>query len=212
MVGVPETTLARLVAAGIVLSIVGDAALLGAGNGAFMVGLAAFLLAHVAYVIAFVGVAVWSPHLLAVTLAAAASTTLILRAIWRGASGLRAADGRLRPRHQRDGRLRRGDAWRAARCWRRSPPPGRCCSMRRTPAWPSTASGAPCPHAALATMGVYWLGQIGIAVAAAASWVLRTVGRSGRSARGQMRAIAASHMRKKRIRSSSGFIQPTVMQ
>ena len=41
---------------------IGDIALLSDSNRAFMVGLVAFLLAHIAYVIAFLGVAVWSPH------------------------------------------------------------------------------------------------------------------------------------------------------
>jgi len=40
-----------------VLSAVGDVALLWDSNRAFMVGLGAFLLAHIAYVIAFLGVA-----------------------------------------------------------------------------------------------------------------------------------------------------------
>ena len=56
------TTFAGWIAVGIVLSAVGDVALLWDSNRAFIVGLAAFLLAHVAYVIAFLGVAVWSPH------------------------------------------------------------------------------------------------------------------------------------------------------
>ena len=55
VVGYPQTTFARWVAAGIALSVVGDVALLWDSNRAFIVGLAAFLLAHVAYVIAFVG-------------------------------------------------------------------------------------------------------------------------------------------------------------
>src|SRR5690242_18069421 len=60
VIGVPQTTFARLVTAGVALSLVGDVALLSDTNRAFMIGLAAFLLAHIAYVIAFLGVAVWS--------------------------------------------------------------------------------------------------------------------------------------------------------
>ena len=85
VVGCPETTFARWIAAGIVLSVVGDVALLWDSNRAFIVGLAAFLLAHIAYVIAFLGVAVWSPHVAVVAVIVLAATLLLLRAIWKGA-------------------------------------------------------------------------------------------------------------------------------
>ena len=73
------------------LSAVGDVALLWDSNRAFMVGLAAFLLAHIAYVIAFLGVAVWSPHVAVVAVIVTASSLLLLRATWKGAAGLHAA-------------------------------------------------------------------------------------------------------------------------
>ena len=62
VIGRPQTSFAGFVTAGVALSVVGDVALLWDSNRAFIVGLAAFLLGHVAYVIAFLGVAVWSPH------------------------------------------------------------------------------------------------------------------------------------------------------
>ena len=60
--GWPHDLFAWCIAIGFVLSLVGDVALLGDSNRAFIVGLAAFLLGHVAYVIAFISVAVWSPQ------------------------------------------------------------------------------------------------------------------------------------------------------
>ena len=89
IVGWPATRLAWWVDVGIALSVVGDVALLGTGERAFLVGLAAFLLAHVAYVVAFAGVAVWSPHVAVVAVVAVAVTTLVLRAIAPGTARLR---------------------------------------------------------------------------------------------------------------------------
>ena len=91
VVGCPQTTFARWITAGIVLSAVGDVALLWDSNRAFMVGLGAFLLAHIAYVIAFLGVAAWSPHVGVVAVIVTASSLLLLRATWKGAAGLHAA-------------------------------------------------------------------------------------------------------------------------
>ena len=90
VIGRPQTTFAGFVTAGVALSVVGDVALLWNGNRAFIVGLAAFLLGHVAYVIAFLGVAVWSPHVAVVAVVVLASTLLLLRAIWKGAAGMHA--------------------------------------------------------------------------------------------------------------------------
>src|SRR4029077_19030123 len=87
-VGWPGTPYARWVTLGIALSVVGDTALLWSGNRAFIVGLAAFLLAHVSYVGAFVGAAVWSAHVAVVALVMLPVTFLLLRAIWAGAAGM----------------------------------------------------------------------------------------------------------------------------
>lgn len=48
------TTYGRFVCGGLVLSAVGDVLLVGASEGIFMAGIGAFLLAHIAYAIAFV--------------------------------------------------------------------------------------------------------------------------------------------------------------
>src|ERR1700722_17412560 len=90
IVGWPTTRLAWWIDVGIALSVVGDIALLSSGEGAFLVGLAAFLLAHVAYVVAFVGVAVWSPHVAVVAVLTVGATLFVLRAIGPGTTRLRA--------------------------------------------------------------------------------------------------------------------------
>ena len=107
VIGRPETTFARWVTAGIALSVIGDIALLSDSNRAFMVGLVAFLLAHIAYVIAFVGVAAWSPHvaIVAIVIVAASSAAAARDLEGRGRAARR--DDRLRGRHQRDGHRRR---------------------------------------------------------------------------------------------------------
>ena len=61
IVGWPHSSFAWLVVAGILLSLVGDVALLSDSDRAFMVGLVGFLAAHVLYIIANLSVAVWSP-------------------------------------------------------------------------------------------------------------------------------------------------------
>ena len=169
VVGYPETTFARWIAAGIVLSAVGDVALLWNGNRAFIVGLVAFLLAHVAYVIAFLGVAVWSPHVAVVAVIVSAASLLLLRATWKGAAGLHAAT----------------IAYAVV------------ITAMVVAAWatiggpvamaPAAAVGAvlfyisdsslalnrfrsPVKHIIMLAIGVYWLGQLGIAIAASAAF------------------------------------------
>jgi uncharacterized membrane protein YhhN len=167
VVGWPTTRVAWWVDAGIVLSVVGDVALLDPGEKAFLVGLAAFLLAHLAYVVAFVGVAVWSPHVAVVAVAASAATASMLYAIREGTVRLRAptiAYGAVisamvvAASATLGGPLARAPlaaggavlfyASDASLAWNR---------FRR-----------PIPHAAFYTLGLYWIGQIGIALAARA--------------------------------------------
>jgi alkenylglycerophosphocholine hydrolase len=169
VIGRPESTFARWVTAGIALSVIGDVALLSNSDRAFIAGLVAFLLAHVAYVIAFLGVAVWSPHVAIVAVVMVASSLLLLRAIWKGAAGMHAAT----------------IAYAAVittMVVSASATVGGPYLMA-----PYAAAGAvlfyvsdsslalnrfrrPVPHIALWAMGVYWLGQLGIAIAAAASF------------------------------------------
>jgi uncharacterized membrane protein YhhN len=165
IVGRPETTFARLVVGGIALSVVGDVALLWKGNGAFIVGLAAFLLAHVAYVIAFVGHAFFSPHVIVVGVVVAVVTTTMLRAIWKGAAGLHAPT------------VAYGVVISAmvvsASATVGGPLPGAVfAAVGAVLFYASDSSLAlnkfrrPIPHAAWLTLGIYWIGQIGIAIAA----------------------------------------------
>ena len=106
---------ARWVTAGIALSVVGDIALLADSNRAFMVGLVAFLLAHVAYVIAFLGVAAWSPHVAIVAVVIGRGIAAAAARHLEGRGRAARPDDRVRGRHQRDGRIRLGDGRRAAR-------------------------------------------------------------------------------------------------
>jgi alkenylglycerophosphocholine/alkenylglycerophosphoethanolamine hydrolase len=165
VVGVPHTTFARLVVVGIGLSAVGDAALLAKGNGAFMVGLGAFLLAHLAYVIAFVGVARLSPHVVGVALIMAVVTTFMLRAIWKGAEGLHGPTVAY-------GLVISAMVVSASATLGGPLPASAFAAGGAALFYVSDASLAvnkfrrPFPHAAWLTLGVYWVGQIGIAIAA----------------------------------------------
>jgi alkenylglycerophosphocholine/alkenylglycerophosphoethanolamine hydrolase len=165
VVGVPHTAFARLVVVGIALSVVGDAALLAKGNGAFMIGLAAFLLAHLAYVVAFVGVALPSPHVVGVALIMAVVTTFMLRAIWKGAEGLHGPTVAY-------GLVISAMVVSASATLGGPLPAAAFAAGGAALFYVSDASLAvnkfrrPFPHAAWLTLGVYWVGQIGIAIAA----------------------------------------------
>jgi len=165
VVGWPRSRLGFWVDVGIGLSIVGDVALLWPGEGAFIVGLAAFLLAHVAYIVGFVSAAAWSTWLALVVLATSQSTFFVLRAIWPKTTGLHApvmayglaitamvtaAFGTV------VGRLPLG--WMAAA--------GAVLFYASDASLALNRFRRPIPHAAFLTLGLYWLGQIGIALAA----------------------------------------------
>jgi uncharacterized membrane protein YhhN len=165
VIGRPQTTFAGFVTAGVALSVVGDVALLWNGNRAFIVGLAAFLLGHVAYVIAFLGVAVLSPHVAVVAVVVLASTLLLLRAIWKGAAGMHVptvAYGVVISAMVISASATIGSALVLAPF----------AAVGAVLFYVSDSSLAlnrfrrPIPHASLLTLGVYWLGQLGIALAA----------------------------------------------
>ena len=165
VVGWPQGRLAGWIDAGIALSIIGDVALLDQSDRAFIIGLAAFLLAHVSYVIAFVTAAAWAPWLALVILFTGATTFSILRAIWPKTAGMHAPV------------VAYGLAITAMVVSAFATVPG------ALPNAPYAAGGAllfyvsdaslalnrfrrPIPHAPFLTLGLYWLGQIGIALAA----------------------------------------------
>ena len=82
----PHDRFGLSVLAALVLSLVGDALLLSARKPAFLAGLVAFLLAHVAYVVSFVPLARPSPLVLAAILAVTAG---VVRWLWPHAGELR---------------------------------------------------------------------------------------------------------------------------
>lgn len=87
----PANASTMLVAVGIGLSLVGDVALLGEGSTAFLVGLGAFLAAHLAYVGAFLtcGDARLVPAALALLPVAAATVWLLGHLLGNAAPGMR---------------------------------------------------------------------------------------------------------------------------
>jgi uncharacterized membrane protein YhhN len=171
VVGRPSTPFAAWVDAGIALSIAGDVALIWSGQRAFLVGLAAFLLAHLAYVMAFAGVAVWSPHVAVVGVVALAVTATVLRAIWPGAAGMHGptvAYGLVISAMVISASATVGGGGLFAA--------GPLAAGGAALFYLSDASLAlnrfrrPIPHAAFWTLGVYWVGQLGIALAARGGW------------------------------------------
>ena len=168
VVGVPHTTFAGLVWAGILLSVVGDVALLWQSKRAFLVGLGAFLLAHVAYVIAFLGAAVWSPHVALVAAVMVVSSSLLLRAIWKGAAGMHGPVIAY-------GVVISAMVISAAATLGGPLPLAPFAAVGSVLFYISDSSLAlnlfrkPIPHVAFLAIGVYWIGQLGIAIAASAS-------------------------------------------
>lgn len=165
VVGRPHGRMAGWIDAGIALSIVGDIALLDQGEAAFIVGLAAFLLAHIAYVVGFVTAASFAGWLILVAVLTGGMTTSVLAAIWPGTRGLHppvvayglaitsmvtAAFGTLA-----GGLPNAGYAALGAMLFYASDASLALNRFRR-----------PIPHAPFLTLGLYWLGQIGIAIAA----------------------------------------------
>jgi uncharacterized membrane protein YhhN len=165
----PSNPLLAVVGVGMLLSAVGDTALLMKGPKSFMVGMATFLVAHLLYAGAFlVGGegALWSP--------------LVGIAVFGGASGWL---------------VRR--MWPGLASWLRAPVTfytAACSAMAAaalstlTGPWPAAASAAaaiggtlffvsdanlawndfvePYPHGQTVTLSLYWTGQLGIALAA----------------------------------------------
>ncbi|HEY4187702.1 MAG TPA: lysoplasmalogenase [Polyangia bacterium] len=93
VVGPPQSSFAWLIDLGIAFSLAGDVALLLPAKNAFLAGLAIFLGAHIAYIAAFLGVAGRDALCLPVSLAAAVMaivTALLLRRLWPHTAGMRA--------------------------------------------------------------------------------------------------------------------------
>lgn len=165
VVGWPQTSFARLTVAGILLSLVGDVALLSESDAAFQVGLVAFLAAHVVYIVANLTVAVWPPWIWGVAAVVLLATVILLRFV--------------RPAHivLRIATIVYGVAISAMviSAWATIGGPlrwGWLAAVGSALFYVSDASLAinrfsrPIPHVAYLAIGVYWLGQLGIALAA----------------------------------------------
>ena len=169
IIGVPETTFAKLITAGVVLSLAGDIALLGNSNRVFTIGLAAFLLAHVAYTIAFVGVAVWSPVVPAIALVMVLASISLLRATWMGTAQI----------HGPTIAYAVVITVMVVSAWATIGGPlvlAPAAAIGSFLFYVSDASLAvnrfrhPIPHVSLLALGVYWIGQLGIAIAASSAF------------------------------------------
>ncbi len=165
VVGWPSSSFAKLIDAGIFFSLVGDVALLRDSNKAFLVGLGGFLVAHVCYIAGFAGVGTWSGAVSAAALAAVAVSLLLLRMVWAGTAGLRApvivyAAALTTMVISAVSTLGRGM-------------PGALEGVLGAILFYVSDSSlainrfySPIPHVSFLTQGVYWLGQLGIALAA----------------------------------------------
>lgn len=90
VVGVPHGRFAWLIDLGVLFSLAGDTALLFPSKNALLIGLAIFLGAHVSYIVAFSGVAAFSAAMAIAAVVMAGASALLLRRLWAGASGMRA--------------------------------------------------------------------------------------------------------------------------
>jgi alkenylglycerophosphocholine/alkenylglycerophosphoethanolamine hydrolase len=165
VVGWPHTSFARLTVAGILFSLIGDVALLSESDTAFQLGLVAFLTAHVIYIAANLGVAVWPGWTAGVAVVVALATVVLLRFVRPSAIVIRIAT------------IIYGVAISAMviTAWATVGGPLGWAPLAAVGAllfYVSDASLAlnrfhrPIPHVAYLAMGVYWLGQLGIALAA----------------------------------------------
>ena len=165
VLGRPASLPGWLVAVGIGFALVGDVALLFTAPVAFMVGLGAFLVTHVLYIVAFTHVGVLTPLVVVVAVVMAGVTTLVVRAVWAGAAGLRAplcayaaalATMMVSTWSSLGGPLGGAAAFAAA---------GGTLFFIADASLALDKFRRPIPHAPVLTMGVYWLGQLGIVLA-----------------------------------------------
>jgi uncharacterized membrane protein YhhN len=80
--GATDSTYGRWVLVALVLSAVGDVALLGRSTVAFMLGLGSFLLGHVAYAIAFAARGIDWPAALVAAVVLAGPALIVIRWLW----------------------------------------------------------------------------------------------------------------------------------
>ncbi len=168
VVGAPPTYIVeKLVALGIVFSIIGDAFLVVEGDRAFFAGTSAFLTAQILYAAAF-----WSQRAPARPVAPVAGVVVVVSALlvanlWRSAGSMRPAVAVYAVAIT----LMVGTAL-GTLGGPMHPVAALCAASGAVLFYVSDATLAwdkfkrPVRHAAFVTMGIYWIGQIGIALAA----------------------------------------------
>jgi uncharacterized membrane protein YhhN len=165
--GWPDERFGVLIWLGILLSLWGDVALLRDSSRAFLVGLVLFLGAHLCYIGAFVGVGRPSASLIVVVLAVGAATLLLLRRLWPRVGSLRAAvlvyGTAISLMVITAFGTRGGDLPAPAWAWAIA---GALLFYVSDSSLALNRFDRPIKHASLLTLGVYWLGQLGIALSA----------------------------------------------
>jgi uncharacterized membrane protein YhhN len=163
----PARTVEKLVAIGILFSILGDAFLVAQSERAFMAGTAAFLTAQLLYATAFWELRAPERPIAPVAAVVVVVSTLLVANLWKGA-------GALRPAVVVYGLAITAMVGTALGTVGGPLPPlaALCAATGAVLFYISDATLAwdkfkrPVKHAAILTMGVYWVGQIGIALAA----------------------------------------------
>jgi uncharacterized membrane protein YhhN len=167
VVGKPGSRFAWAIVAGVLFSLVGDVALLSNSDMAFVIGLSGFLLAHVSYVIANVMVARWSRHVVVVAVLAIIASVTILSLARASSVAIRVATifyGTAITSMVVSASATVGGRLPVA--WARLAAIGAVLFYISDSSLALDRFHEPIPHVAYLTMGVYWLGQIGIALAA----------------------------------------------
>ncbi|MBI2070640.1 MAG: lysoplasmalogenase [Elusimicrobia bacterium] len=85
----PEGFFNGMIAAGLLFSLGGDIALLSDKDKPFLIGLSLFLLAHLCYIVAFLGQARWASFMMPGSLFLGLTALLFVRILWPGLGGLK---------------------------------------------------------------------------------------------------------------------------
>jgi uncharacterized membrane protein YhhN len=168
VVGAPSAgTVTQLISIGILFSVVGDAFLVAQSDRAFMAGTAAFLTAQLLYAAAFWTMRVPARPVAPIAALVVISSTLLVATLWK-------TGGSLRPAILVYGLAITSMVGTALGTLGGPLPPlaAQCAATGAVLFYISDATVAwdkfkrPLKHGAWLTMGVYWLGQIGIALCA----------------------------------------------
>jgi uncharacterized membrane protein YhhN len=168
IVGPPPTYIVeKLIAFGIVFSIIGDACLVAQGDKAFFAGTGAFLTAQLLYAAAFWELRSPGHPITPVAGVVVVVSALLVANLWRGAGGMRPAVAFYAVAITLMVSTALGTVGGPMR-----PLAALCAAGGAVLFYISDATLAwdkfkrPLRHSSLVTMGVYWVGQIGIALAA----------------------------------------------